>query len=166
MIVRWAFFAGFAAVAAACGLTVTGGDSDAGLDGDAAARSATVQDGGRIKDPITTFACGTATCTAGNDACCATATTFACQPLDAGCQPDDSGPPPGPPLTCTTSDGCPGQEICCYDATKGSACTRDHCPTGQVELCVLGTQTCGEDSKCETLATAPAPSVGWCHNYD
>src|SRR5262249_13167739 len=92
---------------------------------------------------------------------CATARTFSCKPLKSGCEPDDSGPPPGPPLNCTTSNGCPGEDNCCYDANRGSVC-KDRCSSGDIELCQLGVDRCGEHSSCVAMTPAPAPGVGQC----
>lgn len=153
--------------AAACGLNFTGGPADSIPVEDV--RPSDVVDAGH--DPlapgsgIAVFPCGTETCTPGVHACCASASTFTCRPLDASCAlPDeDSGAPPPPPLLCTSSAGCAEDSHCCYDAIRGSAC-RKSCPPAGTELCRLDVvgKSCGEDADCVAMKGAPAPGIGGC----
>ncbi len=155
--------------AAACGLTVTGSGRgrseeansplDAGptllLDG------AVDPDASDSPATVTSFVCGSDTCTSGVQACCATGTTFACSAADAGCAVSDSGTPARPPMWCTSSAECNGQRLCCYSPTTGSTCSKS-CGSDQVELCSLGFGGCGENGSCVRMNASPAPAVGQC----
>jgi hypothetical protein len=160
-------------IAVACGSDTSKDDGEATqqqpFDGGSSGK-----DAGPAEQKLTTFTCGGTSCVVGEHACCQLAGSFGCFSLEAGGCPvldagvdADAGLPP-PPLLCATYNNCPGEKgKCCFSADAGSNCIdSDSCPNGQVNLCTLSVDGCGESYDCDPFAASPLPEAGTCVKHD
>lgn len=127
-------------------------------------------DAGAKEQKLTTFACGGTSCVAGEHACCQIAGTFACFSLEAGgCPLVDGGADADavapPPLLCATYNNCNESDKCCWTADAGSKC-QSSCSSGQLNLCTLNVDGCGEGYDCDPFASPPLPDAGNCVKHD
>jgi hypothetical protein len=141
-------------LATGCGLSFTGSAaSDAGPGQ------------GATEPRVTTVSCGTVSCLADHQACCVGPGYSACVDPDAGgCArfaANAGDPAAPPPLECMTYRNCNGEQACCYRPDAGSRCAGS-CADGAEQLCQVGTDECGGNANCESLASSPLPGMGHC----